>query len=273
MAPFVMPRELAMVRSNVACMQRLCDFVFSPAERTQCNASTTDRELLCCCVMFPAFCADCPDYRTCWGKLVCARSFGRVPTVRSTSATALTSLLLFTAATVTKLAGSISAADLAYQDEDGNAALHWAAHFGRVDILETLLDAGASLDQRNVAGNTPLHVACWEGRSGVVTTLLARGASPAVCNDEGYMPLHDAATQGHTDIIQQLLRAGAPLDAESQEGETPLDVAEGDIAKKLLEAYKAPPQVRDTPRRGTSTGRPAFWKKGAGSKVSLPPSS
>ncbi len=64
-------------------------------------------------------------------------------------------------------------------------ALHSACASGHAAIVEILVDAGASLDARDVEGMTPLHQAAWHDRLEVVRLLIARGAPVAARNVYG----------------------------------------------------------------------------------------
>ena len=46
--------------------------------------------------------------------------------------------------------------------QDGSTPLHYAAAFGQTHVLETLVEAGIAVDNRDDARNTPLHLAAGE---------------------------------------------------------------------------------------------------------------
>ena len=49
-------------------------------------------------------------------------------------------------------------------------------------LLELLIEANASINERTSNGNTCLHVAAWKGQMPIVQTLLDHGASTAIRN-------------------------------------------------------------------------------------------
>ena len=57
----------------------------------------------------------------------------------------------------------------------GETALHRAAAFGSDETVQRLLDAGATIDARDVNGDTPLGWASWYGRPDVLLRKLCYG--------------------------------------------------------------------------------------------------
>ena len=67
----------------------------------------------------------------------------------------------------------------------GYSALHEAAEWARVDVIEYLLSKGAKIDSRNRWGTTPLMMAVAVGSKEGTVLLLAKGADPKIINDAG----------------------------------------------------------------------------------------
>lgn len=72
--------------------------------------------------------------------------------------------------------------------------------YGRREVVELLIAAGAALQARDDGGLQPLHNACSFGHADVVRALLAAGAAPAARDNWGYTPLHEAAAKGKVDV-------------------------------------------------------------------------
>jgi ankyrin repeat protein len=84
----------------------------------------------------------------------------------------------------------------------GDTPLHKAASQGHDDILQLLLNHGASVDTVNYLGFTPLHRAAIHGHDGILQLLLNHGASVDDVNNVGDTPLHKAACRGHVKCIK-----------------------------------------------------------------------
>ncbi|KAF7216893.1 transcript variant X1 [Nothobranchius furzeri] len=78
--------------------------------------------------------------------------------------------------------------------------LHFAAGFGRRDVVDHLLQMGANVHVRDDGGLIPLHNACSFGHSEVVSLLLCQGADPNARDNWNYTPLHEAAIKGKIDV-------------------------------------------------------------------------
>lgn len=115
--------------------------------------------------------------------------------------------------------------------KDGNSPLHLAlaALPPSIEIIEILLEGGASLRVTDKDGNTPLHTAILSDAPLDVVKHLLRYRPPMEAHESGYgeTPLHTAILAPHPSpaMIELLLQNGAPLDAKDKEGQTPLHAA------------------------------------------------
>ncbi|XP_045782017.1 poly [ADP-ribose] polymerase tankyrase [Maniola jurtina] len=117
--------------------------------------------------------------------------------------------------------------------------LHFAAGYGRREVVELLIAGGAALQARDEGGLQPLHNACSFGHADVVRALLAAGAPPAARDNWGYTPLHEAAAKGKVDVCIALLQHGAEPNIRNTEGKTPLDLADSATRPVLTGEYCA----------------------------------
>ena len=139
--------------------------------------------------------------------------------------------------------------------------LHVAAKWGREDLAEILVAAGANLEARNELDEPPLHVAAKNGRPTVVKLLVKQGADIEGRGPTGKTPLHAAACGlgGQSDgaarleVASLLIGAGADVNArERYNGFTPLRCATHYESRDagmadLLYAHGADPKGAEEP--------------------------
>ncbi|XP_076836960.1 poly [ADP-ribose] polymerase tankyrase-1 isoform X5 [Brachyhypopomus gauderio] len=116
--------------------------------------------------------------------------------------------------------------------------LHFAAGFGRKDVVEHLLQTGANVHARDDGGLIPLHNACSFGHAEVVSLLLCQGADPNARDNWNYTPLHEAAIKGKIDVCIVLLQHGADHNIRNTDGKSALDLAEPSAKAVLTGEYK-----------------------------------
>ena len=95
-----------------------------------------------------------------------------------------------------------------------------ASEHGHLEVVKSLLEAGAAVDQAGCYGITPLLMASENGHLEVVKALLDAGADVSRAGDSGATPLITATQNGHLDVLWALLDAGADDTARSDDGET-----------------------------------------------------
>uniref|UniRef100_A0A671RGS2 Poly [ADP-ribose] polymerase n=1 Tax=Sinocyclocheilus anshuiensis TaxID=1608454 RepID=A0A671RGS2_9TELE len=104
--------------------------------------------------------------------------------------------------------------------------LHFAAGFGRRDVVDYLLQHGANVHARDDGGLISLHNACSFGHAEVVNLLLQHGADANSRDNWNYTPLHEATIKGKIDVCIVLLQHGAEPTIRNTDGRTALDLAE-----------------------------------------------
>uniref|UniRef100_A0A8C6JK17 Uncharacterized protein n=1 Tax=Melopsittacus undulatus TaxID=13146 RepID=A0A8C6JK17_MELUD len=115
--------------------------------------------------------------------------------------------------------------------------LHFAAGFGRKDVVEHLLQTGANVHARDDGGLIPLHNACSFGHAEVVSLLLCQGADPNARDNWNYTPLHEAAIKGKIDVCIVLLQHGADPNIRNTDGKSALDLADPSAKAVLTALY------------------------------------
>ena len=103
------------------------------------------------------------------------------------------------------------------QDDDGFSVLQVAARFGKLQMLNLLLEAGAQTDLLDTScwGQTALHDAAGQGHVECVRSLLPASANPNILNSHGHTPLSQAvgrdvfSVYDFVDAVRTVLRAAA----------------------------------------------------------------
>jgi ankyrin repeat protein len=131
--------------------------------------------------------------------------------------------------------------------DDGATPLMRAAHAGNLALVRVLLDAGADANAADPLGWTALMKAVYNadvdrGYADVVQALLDAGASVEARIGYGIRPLMLAAGYGETAVVQTLLHAGADVLARNEGGLTALMMVKEkfyvDVINLLYEAER-----------------------------------
>ncbi|OCK83144.1 ankyrin [Lepidopterella palustris CBS 459.81] len=144
--------------------------------------------------------------------------------------------------------------------------LQAAAGEGHVEIVETLLDNGASINDINREGRTALHSAAVSGQSATVQLLLDRACEPGLRDFDGRTALHLAAQQGYANVVRHLLDiSNVDSNASDRGKRTPLSFAceyrHADVVELLL-------RVIDDAEQGDNSKRtPLSYAAAAGSEA------
>ena len=114
-------------------------------------------------------------------------------------------------------------ADVTEQDSETMTALHWAAHWNDLELVELLLSEGAEAEVSNRYGVTPLHEASLVANPELIQVLLRAGAQANTGFGTGETPVMTAARTGNVEAVRILLSNGGGVDtSEEWRGQTPL---------------------------------------------------
>ena len=161
-------------------------------------------------------------------------------------------------------------ADAKAKDVDNTSALHWAAHYGDVELADKLIRAGADVNAVNDYDSTPMMEAATLGNAAIVKLLLKAGADVESTSKEGQTALMAAARTGNVETAEALVKKGANVNAVEQwGGQSPLMWAAAQSQPKMVEflvkhgaKVDARGAVRDWQRRVTAEGRPKNMNHG-----------
>lgn len=163
--------------------------------------------------------------------------------------------------------------DVTTSEPDNYTALMAAAAFGQVEVLQLLLERGASLDKQNSEGLTALMFAAYQGELEAVKFLIGHGGN---INDEawdGTTLLMLATATGKHETVRFLLEAGADPNAKDEDGLTALDMALEREDLELLEVLRAHDGIVKNDRSGTlgshSLPRPLSTPKSRGARIAV----
>uniref|UniRef100_A0A8C5X4P0 Uncharacterized protein n=1 Tax=Malurus cyaneus samueli TaxID=2593467 RepID=A0A8C5X4P0_9PASS len=111
--------------------------------------------------------------------------------------------------------------------QDDQTPLHISARLGKADIVQQLLQQGASPNAATTSGYTPLHLSAREGHEDVAAVLLDHGygADANAVTRQGIAPLHLASQDGHVDMVSLLLSRNANVNL-SNKGNLYCDLAQ-----------------------------------------------
>jgi ankyrin repeat protein len=139
------------------------------------------------------------------------------------------------------VAALLPAANVNATQPDGATALHWAAHWDDLGLVQLLIRAKANVNAANDLGVTPLLVACADASPAVVTALLDAGADAKTKMPSGETALMMASRTGRAETVRALLLHGADVNArDTARQQTALmwAVAErhADVVRLLIES-------------------------------------
>jgi ankyrin repeat protein len=161
---------------------------------------------------------------------------------------------LWIAAFAANVSGPLGAFGADNAPPEGAAPASAPAQYPAVEVMRTLLDAGADHTITSDDGTTPLMMAAGLGRctfnpnikrgapspsaEAAVTLLLDRGADVNARNEADFQAIHGAAMRGLNEVIKILVDRGADINARDFRGRTPYRLAEGSKQSFQFQAYE-----------------------------------
>ena len=147
-----------------------------------------------------------------------------------------------------------------WRREDGVTTLMMASMTGRLEVMNALIDVGATVDLKTPDGTTALLAACAYARTtrdiGAIEVLLHRGADPNLANDEGNDALMMCARHGLVEAAVLLLKYDANPRHQNRYGTTALmQAARGHLVETCRALICAGADRAATDERGLTASR------------------
>jgi ankyrin repeat protein len=121
------------------------------------------------------------------------------------------------------------------KDALGRTALMYAAHNNQFDIVKTLLEKGARINEQNNLGWTALMFAAHRNADpSIVNELIANGADVNITDQDGRTALFYAAHNSNAQIVKLLIDNDAQFDLCDNFKQTPLIVAVAEGADEVV---------------------------------------
>ncbi|CAQ54400.1 ankyrin repeat domain-containing protein [Wolbachia endosymbiont of Culex quinquefasciatus] len=120
------------------------------------------------------------------------------------------------------------------EDKRNVLILQWAAYFGNLDVVKSLVEKGADVNAKDELSRSLIYYAAYSGNLNVIEFLVEEGADVNAKEEGGRAPLHTAVQLGYLKIVKLLLEKGAHYDVQNAQGKTPLDLAKSGSVKNLL---------------------------------------
>ncbi len=140
-------------------------------------------------------------------------------------------------------------ANISDRNGKGYQAIHLAAEFGNLSVLQFLIEQGLRspegiifVDSRDGNGNTPLHLSARSAHLKVLTFLLERDSNIDAINDDGFAPIHLAAKFGHASVGRYLAESGADLNIIPGNDELVQQPGTMDIIRNALSFFPTYPK-------------------------------
>lgn len=131
-------------------------------------------------------------------------------------------------------------ANLHAVDKDGCNILHYAAQFGRADIVEYLIghhDIKEIINKQDNNGNTPLHLSVKEGFYDITQMLLRHGSGVNIMNYDFELPIHFASQDKQDEnILKLLIQYDATVNVKNRIDWTPIFYAALNGNDKVINA-------------------------------------
>ncbi|HRE32088.1 MAG TPA: ankyrin repeat domain-containing protein, partial [Candidatus Berkiella sp.] len=117
--------------------------------------------------------------------------------------------------------------------------LFTAVNKGDIDLINSLIKSGVSVDVKDGDGLTPLMYAAFYGNIEMIKALLSHAKDlNAFAEVDGTTALMAATSTGKFDVVKLLLKAGAEVNQVNKAGKTAQMIAETEGYGEIVELFK-----------------------------------
>ena len=110
--------------------------------------------------------------------------------------------------------------------------IHAAVLAGDLEVVRQHIKAGSNINEKEpMSGSTPLISAATFGKTDIAEALIEAGADLTITNNDGTTPLHSAAFFCRVEIVQLLIDINADKNLRNNFGATPRETVMGPFAE------------------------------------------
>lgn len=131
----------------------------------------------------------------------------------------------------------VSQIKLELKNSQGLSVIHVATLKGSKNLVATILDMGANVDEQDSnSGRTPLHHAVEAGKQIIAEFLISRGADVNKKTFAGNTALHTASGRDMEYMVKLLMQNGANVNIANMEGDIPRVVRTSEQVKRQFQS-------------------------------------
>ena len=110
--------------------------------------------------------------------------------------------------------------------------IHAAVLAGNLEVIRQHIEAGSNINEiEPMSGSTPLISAATFGKTDIAEALIEAGADLTISNNDGTTPLHSAAFFCRVEIVQLLIDVNADKTLRNNFGATPRETVMGSFTE------------------------------------------
>ena len=142
------------------------------------------------------------------------------------------------------------------KDKDGKPFLQRACDAGNLNMVKTLIEAGASVNAVDSKKSTALHDACRKGHAKIVDLLLKNKAVIDQKNGAGETPLFVAINARHTQVAKELIALGASINETDNKKRSILERACQSNDQEIVGLVLKSPKFKDINAKNSNNETP-----------------